>query len=426
MKKIRVAIAGLGTVGKGVYDILKKDKKILSERSGYEFEVTAVSARSKKDFIDPKIKFYENPLDIANDINVDIVVELMGGYEVAKKLLENTLKNNKKFVTANKALLAEYGFEIAKIAEKYNGVIGYEASTAGANPIIKSFKEGFIANEINEIYAILNGTCNFILTKMKNENQSYDQALNDAKKMGYAEADPTFDVDGIDTAHKIVILSAIANSSKPDYKNTYIQGISNISINDINLANQLGYKIKLLAIYKNFDNKKVQQSVYPALIKASEKIAQIDGSYNAILSKGSNFEWNMMIGRGAGGLTTGSAVVADIVDVAKERNNTFLFNIESANFKDMRIININERIGKYFIIINFPKTLVKNSSEIFELFPKTLRITQATFNESDQNNIQCALVTEIYEESKILSIVEEINTNFALNSKFIRIEEINF
>ena len=426
MKKIKVAIAGLGTVGKGVYDILKKDKKILSERSGYEFEVTAVSARSKKDFIDPKIKFYENPLDMVNDADVDIIVELMGGYEVARKLLENTLKNNKKFVTANKALLAEYGFEIAKIVEKYNGVIGYEASTAGANPIIKSFKEGFVANEINEIYAILNGTCNFILTKMKNENQSYEQALNDAKKMGYAEADPTFDVEGIDTAHKIVILSAIANSSKPDYKNTYIQGISDIGINDINLASQLGYKIKLLAIYKNFDGKKIQQSVYPALIKSSEKIAQIDGSYNAILSKGSNFEWNMMIGRGAGGLTTGSAVVADIVDVAKERNNTFLFNIESSNFKDIRIINVNERVGKYFIIINFAKSLVKNSSEIFEFFPKTLRITQATFNDSDQNNIQCAIITENYEESKILGIIQEINSNFASSSKFIRIEEINF
>jgi homoserine dehydrogenase len=428
MKKIKVGIAGLGTVGRGVYEILQNQKDLLSLRTNCEFEVVAVASRSKKDFVDAKIKFYHNILDLAEDENVDVVVELMGGYDVAKELIHNSLKNNKKVVTANKALLAEHGEEILTWVEKYRGSIGFEASVAGANPIIKAFKEGFVANEISEIYAILNGTCNFILTKMKNEKQDYKIALQEAQELGYAEADPRFDVEGNDTAHKIVLLSAIARSSKPNYLQTYIEGINKISIDDINLADELGYKIKLLAVYKNLGDE-VQQSVYPALIKNSEKIAQIDGSYNAVLSKGSNFEYNLMIGRGAGGKPTGSAVVADIVDIALNRNNNFLFNAENYRLQATNIINIQKRFGQYLIVFNFDKNNLSKGNVVEQIFANRINPQQIIFKQQNEDNKDIflgAILTENHVEKDIVDAIALVDKSLIDSIKFIRVEQTNF
>lgn len=428
MKKIKVGIAGLGTVGRGVYEILQNQKDLLTLRTNCEFEVVAVASRSKKDFVDAKIKFYNNILDLAEDGNVDVVVELMGGYDVAKDLIHNSLRNNKKVVTANKALLAEHGKEILTWVEKYRGSIGFEASVAGANPIVKAFKEGFVANEISEIYGILNGTCNFILTKMKNEKQDYKIALQEAQELGYAEADPRFDVEGNDTAHKIVLLSAIARSSLPNYLQTYIEGINKISIDDINLADELGYKIKLLAVYKNLGDE-VQQSVYPALIKNSEKIAQIDGSYNAVLSKGSNFEYNLMVGRGAGGKPTGSAVVADIVDIALNRTNSFLFNAENYNLQASNIINIQKRFGQYFIVFNFDKNNLSKGNVVEQIFANRINPKQVIFkqqNESNKDIFLGAILTENHVEKDIIDAIALVDKSLIDNIKFIRVEQTNF
>ena len=428
MKKIKIGIAGLGTVGRGVYEILQNQKDLLALRTNCEFEVVAVASRSKKDFVDSKIKFYSNILDLAQDQNVDVVVELMGGYDVAKDLIHSSLKNNKKVVTANKALLAERGKEILNWVDKYRGSIGFEASVAGANPIIKAFKEGFVANEISEIYAILNGTCNFILTKMKNEKQDYKIALQEAQELGFAEADPRFDVEGNDTAHKIVLLSAIARSSLPNYAQTYIEGINKISIDDINLADELGYKIKLLAVYKNLGDE-VQQSVYPALIKNSEKIAQIDGSYNAVLSKGSNFEYNLMVGRGAGGKPTGSAVVADIVDIACERNNSFLFNAESINLKETNIINIKKRCGQYFIVFNFDKNNLSKGNVVEQIFANRINPKQVVFKQQNEDNKDIfvgAILTENHVEKDIIDAIAMVDKTLIDSIKFIRVEQTNF
>ncbi len=428
MKKIKVGIAGLGTVGRGVYEILQNQKDLLALRTNCEFEVVAVASRSKKDFVDTKIKFYNNILDLAEDENVDVVVELMGGYDVAKDLIHSSLKNNKKVVTANKALLAEHGKEILNWVEKYRGSIGFEASVAGANPIIKAFKEGFVANEISEIYGILNGTCNFILTKMKNEKQDYKIALQEAQELGYAEADPRFDVEGNDTAHKIVLLSAIARSSLPNYSQTYIEGINKISIDDINLADELGYKVKLLAVYKNLGDE-VQQSVYPALIKNSEKIAQIDGSYNAVLSKGSNFEYNLMVGRGAGGKPTGSAVVADIVDIALNRTNSFLFNAENYNLQATNIINIEKRFGQYFIVFNFDKNNLAKGNVVEQIFANRINPQQIIFKQQSESNKDIflgAILTENHLEKDIVDALAMVDKSRIDNIKFIRVEQTNF
>lgn len=429
MKKVNIAIAGLGTVGAGVYQILQNNKDLLTLRSNIIFEVVAVSSRSKKDFLDPKIRFYENPLHLAQDANVDIVVELIGGCDIAKDLIHSALKNNKKVVTANKALLALHGAEIQSWVDKYHGHIAFESAVAGANPVIKAVRESFVSNEITEIFGILNGTCNFILTKMKNEKQDYKIALNEAQKLGYAEADPTFDIKGNDSAHKIVLLSALAQSSLPDYENSFVEGIDQITIDDINLAEEFGYKIKLLGIYKKLGDR-VQQSVYPALIKATEKIAQVDGSYNAVLSKGSNFEYNLMIGRGAGGLPTGSAVVADIVDIATGRNKNFLFNADSVNLTKNKIIKIKERVGQYFITFSFDKNEVSKNNILDEVFANRIKIDKVIYqideNFPEQNIVRVGLITESHQEKDLLDALEMINKNHIKNLKFIRIEQTNF
>ena len=429
MKKVNIAIAGLGTVGAGVYQILQNNKDLLTLRSNIIFEVVAVSSRSKKDFLDPKIRFYENPLHLAQDANVDIVVELIGGCDIAKDLIHSALKNNKKVVTANKALLALHGAEIQSWVDKYHGHIAFESAVAGANPVIKAVRESFVSNEITEIFGILNGTCNFILTKMKNEKQDYKIALNEAQKLGYAEADPTFDIKGNDSAHKIVLLSALAQSSLPDYENSFVEGIDQITIDDINLAEEFGYKIKLLGIYKRLGDR-VQQSVYPALIKATEKIAQVDGSYNAVLSKGSNFEYNLMIGRGAGGLPTGSAVVADIVDIATGRNKNFLFNADSVNLTKNKIIKIKERVGQYFITFSFDKNEVSKNNILDEVFANRIKIDKVIYqideNFPEQNIVRVGLITESHQEKDLLDALEMINKNHIKNLKFIRIEQTNF
>jgi len=428
MKKVNIAIAGLGTVGTGVYKIIQDNKDLFALRSNLIVEIVAVSSRSKKDYLDPKIRFYENPLHLAQDPKVDIVVELIGGCDIAKDLIHSALKNNKKVVTANKALLALYGAEIQSWVDKYQGYIAYESAVAGANPVIKAVRESFVANEISEIYGILNGTCNFILTKMKNEKQDYKIALDEAQKLGYAEADPTFDIKGNDTAHKIVLLSALSQSSLPDYENSYVEGIDQISIQDINLAEEFGYKIKLLGIFKKLGDK-VQQTVYPALIKANEKIAQVDGSYNAVLTKGSNFEYNLMIGRGAGGLPTGSAVVADIIDIACERNQNFLFNADSINLKKPQIIKINERVGQYFITFSFDKNSISKNNILDEVFANRLKIDKVIYQIDEkfpeQNMVIVAIITGSHQEKHLIDALEMINKNHIKNIKFIRIEQTN-
>lgn len=429
MKKVNIAIAGLGTVGTGVYKIIQDNKDLFALRSNLIVEIVAVSSRSKKDYLDPKIRFYENPLHLAQDPQVDIVVELIGGCDIAKDLIHSALKNNKKVVTANKALLALHSAEIQSWVDKYQGYIAYESAVAGANPVIKAVRESFVANEISEIYGILNGTCNFILTKMKNEKQDYKIALDEAQKLGYAEADPTFDIKGNDTAHKIVLLSALAQSSLPDYENSYVEGIDQISIQDINLAEEFGYKIKLLGIFKKLGDK-VQQTVYPALIKANEKIAQVDGSYNAVLTKGSNFEYNLMIGRGAGGLPTGSAVVADIIDIACERNQNFLFNADSINLKKPQIIKINERVGQYFITFSFDKNSISKNNILDEVFANRLKIDKVIYQIDEkfpeQNMVIVAIITGSHQEKHLIDALEMINKNHIKYIKFIRIEQTNF
>jgi len=315
---LRIAIAGLGTVGAGVVKILQAHGDEIARRAGRPIHITAVHAREKSKKRDVDISKYEWT-DKANALigKADVIVELIGGDEgTAKDLVEHALLDGKHVVTANKALLAKHGLSLAKLAEKNNVSLNFEASVAGGIPIIKTLREGFAGNKIGGIYGILNGTCNYILTEMRESGRNFDDVLKEAQEKGYAEADPSFDVDGIDAAHKLTILTALAFGVKPDFSAIDITGIRRITAQDISFAAELGCKIKLLGIAQEV-NGRIAQSLEPCLVPVASPLGSVEGVFNAVFVEG-DFVGNAMLeGRGAGQGPTASAVVADLIDLAR-------------------------------------------------------------------------------------------------------------
>lgn len=316
----RVAIAGLGTVGVGVVKILTENAALIEQRAGRAIEIIAVTARSKNKDRGVDLSSYEwaeTLPDLANNKNVDAVLELIGGSEgVVKALVEDSLRSGKHVVTANKALLAHHGFDLAQLAEKHSVCLAYEAAIAGGIPIVKNLREGLAANKINSLYGILNGTCNYILSEMRASGRDFDVVLQEAQEMGYAEADPSFDVDGIDAAHKLSLLGALAFGVKPDFDALDIQGIRHITSDDISYADELGFRIKLLGIARR-EGDAIMQTMEPCLVRTESALGSVEGVFNAILTQGDFVDKTMMEGRGAGEGPTASSVVADIIDLAK-------------------------------------------------------------------------------------------------------------
>ena len=429
--KIKIAIAGLGNVGSGVVEIIKKDIEKIKRATSIEIEIVAVSARSSKSFIENQnIKFFTDPLEMVEKSGADIIVELIGGIDIAKDIIELAIKKNIPVVTANKALLAIHGFEIAKLAQSKNVLIGYEASVGGSIPIIRAIKNGLVANNINSCYAIINGTCNFILSKMQNENLDFADALKQAQELGYAESDPTFDIKGIDSAHKIAVLAIIAFGIKQNFGNINIEGIDKITIDDIKIAQEFGFRIKLIA-YASYENNILWQSVHPALISDKEKIANIDGSLNAVLISTNNAKWQMMIGAGAGSLPTASAVIADIIEISKQINcNNYIptFGYQIDDLQDIVNRDINQKPYKFFVRVNFNKEdfsqLLQNSDAVNKIFGSELKIAKSYFLDQ-KNEIVVGIITEEYLKSELESIISKINSNLITNYSLIRIEEIN-
>lgn len=317
---LRIAIAGLGTVGAGVVKILQAHGKDIARRAGRDIQIVAVNARdSKKDRgVDLSSYAWESDaVKLANRDDVDVVVELVGGAEgAAKELVQQSLKNKKHVVTANKALLAKHGLTLAFLAEQAGVSLNYEASVAGGIPIIKALREGFAGNQINGIYGILNGTCNYILTEMRETGRDFLDVLQEAQAKGYAEADPTFDVDGIDAAHKLSILTALGFGVQPDFEAVDISGIRKITAKDIGFAGELGCKIKLLGIARDLDGR-IEQSMEPCLVPADSALGSVEGVFNAVFVEGDFVDRAMLEGRGAGEGPTASAVVADLIDLAR-------------------------------------------------------------------------------------------------------------
>jgi homoserine dehydrogenase len=316
---LKVGLAGLGTVGASVIRLIGEGDG-LAARCGRPVEVVAVSARSKgKDRgIDlSKLRWFDDPVALAMDAGIDVFVELMGGEgDPAKAAIEAALKSGKSVVTANKALLARHGLALAELAEANGVALNFEAAVGGAIPVIKTLREGLAGNSFARIYGILNGTCNYILTRMEQDKLSFAECLKDAQRLGYAEADPTFDVEGFDTAQKLAILASIAFGTKVDPEAIYVEGISSIQPADLAAADELGYRIKLLGVAVKTDSG-IEQRVHPTMVPKDSAIAQVMGVTNAVTIDAEGISPITLVGPGAGGMATASAVVADIGDVAR-------------------------------------------------------------------------------------------------------------
>ncbi|MDP2752976.1 MAG: homoserine dehydrogenase [Nitrospirota bacterium] len=426
---INVGIIGFGTVGTGTVRILLENKDVLKERLGFEINLRKIAVR---DIVrDRGIKVPEGVLTtdvdaILNDPHIDIVVEVIGGIRPAKDFILKAINNGKHVVTANKALLATDGNEIFTAAQEAGIEIGFEASVAGGIPIIKVIREGLVANRIKAVYGIINGTSNYILTKMTDENVEFSVALKEAQDLGYAEADPTLDIEGIDSAHKLAILAYLSYGIPIPYKNIYTEGISKISSQDIDFASELGYKVKLLAIAKEKDNE-VELRVHPTMIPKDYLISKVDGPFNAVYVEGDATGSTLYYGRGAGAMPTGSAVVSDIVDIARDikKNATGRIPVMVKTIRDVRIKKIDDVISMYyfrFSALDKPGVLSKISGilgnyniSIASVIQKGRRVGEA---------VPLVVLTHEAKEKDVRQAIEEIDHLPVVMDKtvFIRVE----
>ena len=319
---LRIGIAGLGTVGNGVVGLLAENGRLVAERAGRPIEIAAVTARRRQAERHPAVaqcRWVEDPLALAADPGIDVVVELIGGEEgVALDLARATLASGKSLVTANKAMLARWGTELGALARRHGGGLAFEAAVAGGIPVIKALREGLAGNRIERISGILNGTCNYILSTMRETGRHFDDVLAEAQRLGYAEADPGLDIDGHDAAHKLAVLASIAFGIPVDIDSVFVEGIRHIAPIDIEYAEELGYRVKLIGSAVRTE-RGVEQRVHPAMVRAEEPLARVDGVFNAVVIEGDAVGRLVLQGRGAGGGPTASAVVADLVDLAAGR-----------------------------------------------------------------------------------------------------------
>ncbi|MDH3660637.1 MAG: homoserine dehydrogenase [Alphaproteobacteria bacterium] len=348
---LKLGIAGLGTVGAGVVALLRQNGDLLGARAGREIAIKAVSAcdRNKDRGLDlDAFRWYEDPLALADDPEIDAVVELIGGSEgIALDLTRKALAAGKPVITANKALLAHHGAELAALAEANDATIGYEAAVAGGIPIVKALREGLAGNRIARVYGILNGTCNYILTTMRETGRGFEDVLAEAQELGYAEADPTFDIDGVDAAHKLTLLASLAFGCLPDFDAVHIEGIRHISALDIALASEMGYRIKLLGVARKTDYG-LEQRVHPAMVRTGTPISQIEGVFNAVVADGDQVDTTLHSGRGAGAGPTASAVVADIADLARGAAPP-VFTLPVERLTRIRPAHMGRHRGAYYI-----------------------------------------------------------------------------
>ncbi|GAB2180511.1 homoserine dehydrogenase [Denitratisoma sp. agr-D3] len=319
MKPINVGLLGIGTVGGGTFTVLKRNEAEITRRAGRPIRISVVADKNvelAKQVTGGDVRITDDAFAVVADPDVDVVVELIGGYGVAKELVLKAIENGKHVVTANKALLAVHGTEIFAAARKKGVMVAFEAAVAGGIPIIKAVREGLTANRIQWIAGIINGTTNFILSEMRDKGLSFAEVLKEAQRLGYAEADPTFDIEGVDAAHKISILSALAFGTPVQFDKAHVEGITKLEAEDIKYAEQLGYRIKLLGITRRKE-KGIELRVHPTLIPAKRLIANVEGAMNAVLVQADAVGSTLYYGKGAGAEPTASAVIADLVDVAR-------------------------------------------------------------------------------------------------------------
>ena len=427
MKKLNIALVGLGNIGSYLYKYLNENKKILTEKNNCLPVIKYISAKNKNKNRNLNIKntqWLNNYLDATKKKDVDLIVELIGGSEgPAKKLVFNALKNKKHVVTANKALIAKYGNQLSKIAENNKVNLEFEASVCGGIPVIRLLKEGLIANKISKIYGILNGTSNYILSTMDNENKTFDEVLSNAKKLGYAESNPSADLNGEDVSSKLKILSSLCFNSFVN-NNIYVEGIKDIDKVDIDNANNLGYKIKLLG-FAEFYNNKIYQRVHPTLIKKNSYVASIDGVLNAVIVNGKPVGQSIIQGEGAGAAATTSALISDISSILRG-NIKFPFSLSDKERKKLKYESIfNRFFSAYFRFEVDDKSGVLSS--ITNIFSKNkTSIKRLVQNPNKNKKISSIIVITHASKDKYLNkILKEISKKNYIKKKpkLIRIDD---
>ncbi|MDU6877842.1 homoserine dehydrogenase [Clostridium tepidum] len=424
MEKVKIALLGLGNVGKGVWNILKTNKEAIIKRAGYDIEISKILVKdiNKQRGIDvPKELLTTDVKEIFNDDSIKIVVEVIGGLEPAKEYILRAIRNKKHVITANKLLIATNGKEIFKEARKQDVIVNFEASVAGGIPVIHSINESLTGNKIEQIVGIINGTTNYILTKMTLEGMDFEEALKEAQEKGYAEADPTSDIEGYDSVYKLAILTTLAFETNVDVEDVYVEGITKIKAKGIEYAKELGYVIKLLAIAKE-SSEKLELRVHPTMIPSIHPLANVNDSFNSIFIKGNAVGDLMLYGRGAGELPTGSAVVGDIISVLRNEDvipidkNYINKEVSSKdNFKSQYYLRISVK-EKPGVLGKITAILGKNNVSILSFIQKPRK----------EDFVSIVLVTHDTLEGNINKSIKEIKKLDVVDKikSVIRIEEL--
>lgn len=431
MKPVNVGICGLGTVGGGTFNVLTKNAKEIARRAGRDIVVTQVAMRSPNpDVTLGDTSVTDNVNDIINNPDIDIVVELIGGYTVAKDVVMGAIANGKHVVTANKALIAVHGEEIFAAADAKGVSVMYEAAVAGGIPIIKAVREGLSANRINCVAGIINGTGNFILTEMRDKGRDFADVLKEAQELGYAEADPTFDVEGIDAAHKLTILASIAYGIPLQFDRCYTEGISNIAPQDVSYAEELGYRIKHLGVSRRTEAG-IDLRVHPTMIPDSRPIANVDGVLNAVMVNGDAVGDTLYVGAGAGAGPTASAVVADIMDLARSIDAESSVRVNHMAFeriKDVNVLPIEEITTCYYLRLQVQDKAGVLAKVTGILSERDINIEAIIQKEHDvDDKAEVILLTHLVQEKVMNDAIKAIEDLDSTEGKVtsIRVEHLN-
>ncbi len=413
---LKVAIAGLGTVGSGTAKLMQANADLIAARCGRPVKLTAVADKIKKD--DPAINlagvtWYDDAEKMVAESDADVVVELIGGTGVAKRTVEAAIAKKKHVVTANKAMLAHHGLALAQAAENTGVTLAFEAAVAGGIPIIKALREGLAANRISRVSGILNGTCNYILTTMRDTGRDFADVLGEAQKLGYAEADPSFDIDGVDAAHKLALLATVAFGAKVDIASVSVEGIRNVSAIDMQYADEFGYRIKLLGIAEA-DDSGISLRVSPCLVGLDVPLATVDGVFNAVVAEGDFVGRSVYEGRGAGERATASAVLADIMDIAAGRRVP-TFGVPVASLKELSPRSLDRRVGASYVrltVIDRPGVFADIASAFRDESVSMESVLQRGRNANA--NVNVVIVTHDVEDAALLRALQRLRSNDAV------------
>ncbi|MFZ6772506.1 homoserine dehydrogenase [Undibacterium sp. SXout7W] len=436
MKPIKVGLLGIGTVGSGTFNVLKRNQEEITRRAGRSIEIAMVAdlnVERARELTNGEVEVVNDANLVVNNPDIDIVIELIGGYGIAKDLVLKAIANGKHVVTANKALLATHGNEIFKAAQDKGVVVAFEAAVAGGIPIIKALREGLTANRIQWIAGIINGTTNFILSEMRDKGLDFATVLKQAQELGYAEADPTFDIEGVDAAHKATIMASIAYGIPVQFDKAHVEGITKLEASDIRYAEELGYRIKLLGITKRTEQG-IELRVHPTLIPAKRLIANVEGAMNAVLVQGDAVGATLYYGKGAGSEPTASAVIADLVDITRLATADPEHRVPHLAFQpnaisDLPILPMSEIVTSYYLrmhVADKPGVLADVTRILADL---TISIDAMLQKEPAEGETQTDIIilTHQTKEKNIVAAIEKIE---ALDAVFgtvtkLRLEELS-